>query len=169
MVQIPSRLTIDLVLGELIVSSANEKAFDQLKRIAGDENAWNNKQRQASRDILPLSGLAQEIGIPLPFLTIGYVVHALYGDGTKSKEYSSVNEYRKDLLVDLSGALTVKMAMLYGESKGPNLIVFGKEYSVKDMEVFGERLRTWVLKNGGLVTKPHEPVQKETYLMSCCD
>ncbi|MDR1357826.1 MAG: hypothetical protein LBJ48_00505 [Coriobacteriales bacterium] len=154
--KIPTSMTMDLPLAELIINPTKDKQ-EELKdwfemSVTPQEKKEADIER-AKRDGPLLKQLGQEIGVPFNYLVFGYTTQVEYSDGPKSKAYATVEEFRQDLLNDYSCAMVTKAVWLLTMSKNDTLSAYGENYTEKDVESFHPLFQKWIESNGGTVPK----------------
>ena len=99
-----------------------------------------------------LSVLANEIGVPVGYITIGYATRFTYTDGTEDKEYESVSEYRNAIVA----------SKLKTEKLGAKAIIItshklnlpdGTDFTQKEYDRFEKIVKKWAKKAKGVVSQ----------------
>ena len=92
-----------------------------------------------------LQALADEIGVPVGYITIGYATHFSYSDGTEDKVYESVSEFRNAIITSKTKTEKLVAKTIIITSHKLNL-PDGTEFASKEYNKFEKIVKKWAKK-----------------------
>jgi len=97
-----------------------------------------------------MTELAQEIGVPVDYLMLGFAASGEFFDQVMPC-FSTFEEYRAGIIEDYAKALTTKVLLVLFNTDTKTLQFNGCDYREKDINLLAEKVKIWVLNNGGNV------------------